>query len=327
MKLSQSLINSYSTETFLKKSLEIFHFQAEHNPVYRAYLKAIRCKVDKIDTLEKIPFLPISFFKNHKIVTGNYPEKLVFHSSGTTQTNRSRHYITHPELYNESFTQGFNYCFGAIENYTLLALLPSYLEQQHSSLVYMVKGFMEKSNQPENGFYLHNYQELIHKIETLEHRKQPTLLIGVSYALLDLIELKTFQLKTTKVLETGGMKGRRQEMIKSELHKILQAGFGVKNIYSEYGMTELLSQAYSVENQLFNTPPWMKILIREVEDPFQYVPNGKTGGINVIDLANHYSCSFIETQDLGKMYPDGSFEVLGRFDHSDIRGCNLLMDS
>lgn len=327
MTLSQSLIHSYTSETFLKKSLEIFHFQAENNPVYRAYLKAIHCKVHKIDTLEKIPFLPISFFKNHKVVSGNFPEKLVFQSSGTTQTNRSHHYITHPELYNKSFTQGFDYFFGAIENYTLLALLPSYLEQQHSSLVYMVKGLMEKSNQPDNGFYLHNYQELIHKIETLESQKKPTLLIGVSYGLLDLIELKSFQLKTTQVLETGGMKGRRQEMIKSELHKMLQEGFGVNTIYSEYGMTELLSQAYSVENQLFNTPPWMKILIREVEDPFHYVSNGKTGGINVIDFANYYSCSFIETQDLGKRYSDGSFEVLGRFDHSDIRGCNLLMDS
>lgn len=322
-----SLIGNYTSETFLAKALETFRFQSEQNPVYRTYLRGINCNISTVDTLKKIPFLPISFFKNHKIITGNATEKLVFYSSGTTQNHRSKHYVTHPELYEESFTKGFENFFGDVKNYTILALLPSYLEQQHSSLVYMVKGLMEKSNQPENGFYLHNYQELISKINTLEKQQKPTLLIGVAYALLDILELQHFQLQHTFVLETGGMKGRRQEVIKSELHRVLQNGFGVNTIYSEYGMTELLSQAYSVENQIFKTPPWMKILVREVEDPFHYVSTGKTGGINVIDLANYNSCSFIETQDLGKLYSDGSFEVLGRFDHSDIRGCNLLMDS
>lgn len=322
---AMNLIRNYSEEEFQKTVLEIFRFQAENTLVYRDYLQKIHCDISKVKTLSQIPFLPISLFKSHKIITENTDYQAVFKSSGTTAFNRSEHLIVSPKLYEESFTKGFEWFFGDIKDYTILALLPSYLEQKNSSLVYMVNHLIEKSENAESGFYLHNYHDLIEKLQKLDYSGKKTLLIGVSYALLDLIDIKNFQLKNTLIMETGGMKGRRQELIKSELHDLLKRGFGVHNILSEYGMTELLSQAYSIDNEQFKTVPWMKILIREVEDPFSYLPYEKTGGINVIDFANLYSCSFIETQDLGKTYSDGSFEVLGRFDHSDIRGCNLML--
>ena len=321
----KNLIRNYSQQEFEKTALEIFRFQAENTWVYKEYLQQIHCDINTIKTLSQIPFLPISLFKSHKIISKDTDYQIVFKSSGTTALNRSQHFIVSPSLYEESFCKGFEWFFGDVKNYNILALLPSYLEQKNSSLVYMVNHLIEKSENAESGFYLHNYQDLIEKLEKLDNSGKKTLLIGVSYALLDVIELKKFNLKNTMIMETGGMKGRRQELIKSELHKLLKKGFGVNNILSEYGMTELLSQAYSIDNERFRTVPWMKILIREVEDPFTYLPHEKTGGINVIDFANLYSCSFIETQDLGKTYPDGSFEVLGRFDHSDIRGCNLML--
>ena len=317
--------STYSTDDFLKKSLEIFRFQAKNNTVYREYIERIGCDSNSVKKIEQIPFLPITFFKTHKITTKDQNPEVTFLSSGTTGMERSKHLVTDVNLYEKAFMEGFRYFFGRVQDYTILALLPSYLEQKNSSLVYMVNHLIKQTNRKDSGFYLKDYDELIHKLIRLDSRGEKILLLGVTYALLDLLELKKFQLKNTLIMETGGMKGRRKEMIKSELHENLQKGFGVNTIYSEYGMTELLSQAYSTGNALYETPPWMKIMIREVEDPFTILPKGKSGGINIIDFANINSCSFIATQDLGKRHSDEKFEILGRFDNSDIRGCNLML--
>ncbi len=324
--INLDIIQSYSGQSFEKKALEIFRFQAKNTLVYREYLDKINCDISGVNHLTKIPFLPISFFKTHQIINQNSDYQLIFKSSGTTNIGRSQHFIARPELYEMSFLSGFKHFFGNPQDYVILALLPSYMEQQHSSLVYMVNLLIKESNHSKSGFYLHNYEELIQNLELLDASGKKVMLFGVSYALLDVVERKKLKLKNTIIMETGGMKGRRKEMIKSELHLVLKTGFGTDKIYSEYGMTELLSQAYSLGDELFYPAPWMKILIREVEDPFQILPNGKSGGINVIDFANYYSCSFIETQDLGKTFANGSFEILGRFDHSDIRGCNLMVE-
>lgn len=320
-----SLIQNYSQAGFIEKALDLFQYQAAHNLVYKEYLNGISCDVRSVKSLEQIPFLPITLFKSHSIVTENQKPQQTFLSSGTTGMSRSKHLVADINIYQESYSQGFNYFFGPIQEYAILALLPSYIEQKNSSLVYMVTDLIAQSQNTESGFYLHNYTVLSQKIKELDKKGVKTLLIGVTYALLDLIEKENFQLKNVLIMETGGMKGRRKELIKSELHANLKKGFGVSKIYSEYGMTELLSQAYSLGNELFQTPPWMKILIREVEDPFNILPHGKSGGINIIDLANVNSCSFIATQDLGKIHSNGYFEVLGRYDHSDIRGCNLMI--
>lgn len=321
------LIKTYSEKEFVQTALNLFRFQAKNTLVYKDFLTQIQCNPEHVNALEQIPFLPISFFKTHQVIHKSAKSQLTFLSSGTTQTNRSKHLIVSPLLYEKSFLLGFEMFFGSIKDFTILALLPSYLEQQNSSLVYMVNHLIQATEHSDSGFYLHNYLELIEKLNYLEKAGRKTILIGVTYALLDLLDLKQFELKHTLVMETGGMKGRRQEMIKEELHQTLKSGFGVNTIYSEYGMTELLSQAYSMGSTYFKPSPWMKVLIREVEDPFAFLPNESSGGINIIDLANVFSCSFIETQDLGKTHADGTFEVLGRFDHSDIRGCNLMMGS
>jgi phenylacetate-coenzyme A ligase PaaK-like adenylate-forming protein len=275
--------------------------------------------------LEQIPFLPIQFFKSHKVVSNSNNIQQTFTSSGTTGMATSKHFVTDVSLYEESYRKGFSQFYGNIENYVVLALLPSYLEREGSSLIYMVEDLIQMTNNPESGFYLHNHEELIEKLSQLDSSGQGVILIGVTYALLDLIENHPFQLRNTIIMETGGMKGMRKEMIREELHAQLCQGFGVTAIHSEYGMTELLSQAYSLGNGVFECPSWMHILVRDTEDALTYVDPGKTGGINVIDLANVNSCSFIATQDLGKKNPNNSFEVLGRFDNSDIRGCNLMV--
>jgi len=284
-------------------------------------------KVDKqsVKSLQQIPFLPIQFFKSHDVVSNTNDIQEIFTSSGTTGMITSKHLVTDVSLYEQSYRNAFSEFYGNIEDYTVLALLPSYLERSGSSLIYMVKDLIELSNNEHSGFYLNNYDELIAKLIELDSAGQNVILIGVTYALLDLIEKQKFQLKNTIIMETGGMKGKRKEMIREELHKILCTGFGVQNIHSEYGMTELLSQAYSLGNGIFECPSWMQILIRDTEDALTYVDYSKTGGVNVIDLANINSCSFIATQDLGKKYPNNSFEILGRFDNSDIRGCNLMV--
>jgi hypothetical protein len=278
-----------------------------------------------VKSLTEIPFLPIQFFKSHAVLSTNEPIQQTFTSSGTTGIQTSKHLVTDISWYEESYRLGFSEFYGNIEDYCVLALLPSYLEREGSSLIYMVEDLIQRSNHQDSGFYLHNYDELISKLIELDHLGQNVILIGVTYALLDLIEQQNFQLKNTIIMETGGMKGKRKEMIREELHSLLCNGFGVAKIHSEYGMTELLSQAYSLGDGVFECPPWMQVFIRDTEDALTYVSEGKTGGINVIDLANINSCSFIATQDLGKKNPNHSFEVLGRFDHSDIRGCNLMV--
>lgn len=308
-------------------ALEIFQFQAKNNVVYGEFLNHLHIDIQSIDKVEKIPFLPIQFFKSHQVLSSNEAIQSLFLSSGTTGNKQSKHFVADLSIYKKSFTKGFEHFYGAIEDYTVLALLPSYLERDGSSLIYMVNDFIRKSKNEKSGFYLNNLEELAQNLIELDKKNEKILLIGVSFALLDLIEKHKFQLKNTIVMETGGMKGRRKELIREELHQILRDGFGVENTHSEYGMTELLSQAYSKGNGIFECPPWMKILTRDTEDALTILPEGKSGGINIIDLANVNSCSFIATQDLGKTYPNGTFEVLGRFDNSDIRGCNLMVMS
>jgi phenylacetate-coenzyme A ligase PaaK-like adenylate-forming protein len=310
---------------FDKMALKVFRFQYENNLVYREFCDFLKTDVQKVKTIQQIPFLPIQFFKSHSVVSNSNPIQTTFTSSGTTGMVTSKHLVTDVSIYEESYRKGFSQFYGNIEDYVVLALLPSYLEREGSSLIHMVDDLIQLSNHPESGFYLHNYDELIEKIIQLDQSGQNVILIGVTYALLDLIEKHSFQLENTIIMETGGMKGKRKEMIREELHQQLCNGFGVKSIHSEYGMTELLSQAYSLGDGIFECPSWMQISIRDTEDALSYVREGKTGGINVIDLANINSCSFIATQDLGKKYSNGSFEVLGRFDHSDIRGCNLMV--
>lgn len=310
---------------FEKITLKVFRHQFENNKVYEDFCLLLKKDKSNVKTINDIPFLPIQFFKSHEIVSSTNPIQETFTSSGTTGSITSKHLVTDTTLYEQSFRNAFSQFYGNIEDYVILALLPSYLERKGSSLIYMVNDLIEGTNHPKSGFYLNNYDDLIHTLIELDSSGQNVLLIGVTYALLDMVEKQAFQLKNTIVMETGGMKGKRKEIIREELHGILCKGFGVPSIHSEYGMTELLSQAYSLGNGIFECPPWMSVLIRDTEDALTYVDNGKTGGINVIDLANINSCSFIATQDLGKKYPNHSFEVLGRFDASDIRGCNLMV--
>ena len=314
-----------TAEEFAQKSLQVFEYQYLNNPVYREFCKLIDRTPAQVDELEKIPFLPIEFFKSHKVIASEAPEELIFSSSGTTGQVTSKHFVTDLSIYEESFRRAFTYFYGSVENYAVLALLPSYLERQGSSLIYMADNLIKNSKNQDSGFYLHDLDALAEKLKELEQKQQKVLLIGVSFALLDLAENYSLNLKHTVVMETGGMKGRRKEMIRAELHEILKQGLGVENIHSEYGMTELLSQAYALKNGIFECPSWMKLLIRDPEDALTLLPEGKSGGINVIDLANINSCSFIATQDLGKNLGGGKTEILGRFDNSDIRGCNLMV--
>lgn len=313
-----------STNDFNNAALQVFYYQYQHVDIYRKFCDLLSKNPATVSTVNEIPFLPITAFKHHKVIANNTPVNTIFTSSGTTGTTTSKHYVANLDDYKKSFTAAFTAQYGAINNYCILALLPSYLERDGSSLVYMVDHLITHSQHPNSGFYLDDYHLLTETLKQQELKGQKTILLGVSYALLDLIEIEQFELKHTIVMETGGMKGRRKELIKEELHHILCEGFGVSQIHSEYGMTELLSQAYSTGNGLFTTPPWMKILTRDTEDALTLV-NGKTGGINVIDLANSNSCAFIATQDLGTCNPDGTFTIIGRFDESDIRGCNLMV--
>lgn len=328
---------------FEELALEIFHYQYRNNPVYQQYLDYLGVKTQNVSRIQKIPFLPIEFFKSKSIITGNKNPKLFFESSGTTSFQTSTHYVSDLALYETLSRRTFEQMYGALTNYHIFALLPSYLERNTSSLVYMVNNFINHNYSSHSGFFLDNTQEMIQKINLAAQDNRKILLIGVSFALLDLAENQTLsnQLKQHAdklvIMETGGMKGRRKEMIREELHEVLKIAFGVNGIHSEYGMTELFSQAYSKGNGYFDLPPVMKVLLREINDPFSYLPNQsigakthnhrqRTGGINVIDLANIDSCSFIETKDLGIYSEDyKQFKVIGRFDDSDIRGCNLLV--
>ncbi|MBT8266244.1 MAG: acyl transferase [Bacteroidia bacterium] len=306
-------------------ALKVFQFQFENNAVYRSFCDLLYINPSDIFSSTDIPFLPIQFFKTHKVLSSKAPIQKIFESSGTTGSQTSKHYVTDLDLYRNAFMKGFEYNYGSVNNLVILALLPSYLERDNSSLVYMVDGLIKRSAQTEGGFFLDDFSTLIATLKQLESKGQKIVLIGVTFALLDLLEIENFDLNNCIIMETGGMKGKRKELVKEELHKQLKKGFGVDHIHSEYGMTELMSQAYSTSNNLFHTPPWMKVIARDTEDPFTHLNSGRTGGLDIIDLANINSCAFISTQDLGRIHPNGSFEVLGRFDHSDIRGCNLMV--
>lgn len=325
MTWTDTIFNIQSQEDFEAASLDVFKYQFENNRVYRSFCDLLYTHPSDVRHMSDIPFLPISFFKSHEVLSTAQPIQRVFTSSGTTATATSKHRVTDISLYEESFRKTFHQFYGGIEDYVILALLPSYLEREGSSLIYMVEDFIKHSSHPESGFYLHNLSELKNILVSLDGQGKKILLIGVSFALLDLVETYQFRLKNTIIMETGGMKGRRKELVRDELHGLLKRAFGVDNIHSEYGMTELLSQAYSRGDGIFKCPQWMRILTRDPEDPLTILPQNKTGGINVIDLANVNSCAFIATQDLGRTLPNGQFQVLGRFDNSDIRGCNLLV--
>lgn len=322
---AEDIISIQTTKEFYKTAMKVFRFQFQHNEVYQKYCLLLRKSPENVKHITEIPFLPIEFFKSKEVLSTIDPIQTTFTSSGTTGIITSKHHVTDLSFYEASFRSAFSKFYGNIEDYAVLALLPSYLEREGSSLIYMAKDFIEGSNHPDSGFYLHNYKELAQKLIQLDSDGQNVLLLGVTYALLDMIELQKFELKNTIVMETGGMKGKRKEMIREELHTLLTDGFGVHKIHSEYGMTELLSQAYSFGDGVFECPPWMDILIRDTEDPLSLIETEKTGGINIIDLANINSCSFIATQDLGKKYNNATFEVLGRFDNADVRGCNLMV--
>lgn len=314
-----------SNDTFNALALSIFKLQAQNCNVYREYIFHLGVDADEVSEIAQIPFLPISFFKSHSILSSTDPVEITFSSSGTTGMVQSSHHITDVKLYEQSYLQAFAQFYGDITEYCFLALLPSYQQRAGSSLIYMVNDLIEKSRHPQSGYFLYNHDELLKTLLDLKSKKQKTVLIGVTYALLDFIEQFEIDFPELIVMETGGMKGKRKEMVREELHEQLTKGFGVNAIHSEYGMTELLSQAYSLGEGIFNCPSWMQVLIRDTNDPLSLIANGRTGGINVIDLANLNSCSFIATQDLGRINPDQSFEVLGRFDNADIRGCNLLV--
>lgn len=319
-------IFSISTEgELIKATLTVFHFQAENCAVYGEFISNLGVDTATVNKINDIPFLPISFFKSHEVVSDTGNVGVTFTSSGTTGMINSKHLVTDVSWYEESFRRAFELFYGNIKSYTILALLPSYLEREGSSLIYMAEDLVNRSENPDSGFYLYNHDDLFRQLKRQQELRKPTILIGVTFALLDFVEQYRLNFPELIVMETGGMKGRRKEMIREELHQTLCEGFGVKSIHSEYGMTELLSQAYSKGDGIFNCPPWMRIITRDTNDPMTNLNGSQTGGINVIDLANINSCSFIATQDLGKSYADNSFEVLGRFNNSDIRGCNLLI--
>lgn len=313
---------------FAQMALLLFRWQYTYNNVYRQFVDALKIDPVKVTLVEQIPFLPIEFFKTQKVVTSlpHSKDQRIFTSSGTTGANTSSHFVSDLSIYERSFTTGFEHFYGKPQQYCFLCLLPSYLEREGSSLVYMAQHLIDKSGHKKSAFYLNDLDELVATINALKTQDQKVILLGVSYALLDLAEKGVLLNDNFIVMETGGMKGRREELLKTELHDLLKQKFAIDKVHAEYGMTELLSQAYSKEDGLFETPPWMRILVRDTNDPFQYLAPGRTGGINVIDLANINSCCFVATQDLGKKYNNGTFELLGRFDNSDIRGCNLLVE-
>lgn len=319
------VLQNYSE--FVEAAMETFLFQYHNNPVYKKFASLLNLTPGNVDAVDRIPFLPAGFFRNHSIITGSfYPDSsLTFFSSGTTKSNPAIHIITRPSLYIESFISGFESVFGSLSQYNIFALLPGYLERSNSSLVFMVDNLIKAGKSDKGGFYINDYEGLYSGlIESVSSSQRKTILVGVTFALIGFMRMLRDPLPEIILVETGGMKGHGKEMIREELYQILRKGYGVEHICSEYGMTELCSQAWSKDNGVFNTPPWMKVLIRDLNDPFRILPPGKRGGINIIDLANLYSCSFIATDDIGIMNQDGSFEVLGRVDGSEQRGCNLL---
>lgn len=319
------LLQHFNTEDFQQKSLEIFRFQAENNPIYRGFIKHLGINPNKVTELEKIPFLPIDFFKDFEILTLKKPIEKVFTSSGTTGMIPSKHFVYDLSLYHSQLEKSFEFFYGNFNDYVILPLLPAYAERQGSSLIEMVDFWMQKTGQQNREYFLYDHEKLAEQLRQYQLSPKKVILIGVSFALLDFAENYKMNLSDCIIIETGGMKGRKAEMTRNELHEILKNAFSTSEIQSEYGMTELLSQAYAKESGLFESPPWMKILLRDPEDPFSYVKQGKSGGINVIDFANINSCSFIATEDLGRFHTENKLEILGRFDNSDVRGCNLMV--
>ena len=317
-------IFSVSPRTFRQQALKIFRYQYAANETYRQWVNALRLNINDVNELYQIPFLPVSFFKTHHVVSGNFVPEAIFESSGTTGTVNSKHWVKELNIYTQSFTEGFKKFYSDPANWCIIGLLPSYLERKGSSLILMVEELIKLSGHSESGFYLNDFKKLASVLKDLDAKKQKTLLIGVTFALLDFAEQYPMPLINTLVMETGGMKGRRKEMIREEVHSFLKKQFSVPAVHSEYGMTELLSQGYSFGDGVFNAVPWMKVLVRDEDDPLLITEKGR-GLINVIDLANIHSCSFIATDDVGKIFDDGSFEVLGRRDNSDIRGCSLMV--
>ena len=324
-KLRKAIFQVKSESDFKKTALDVFYFQFQQIPLYRQWVDYLHIDINEVKELHQIPFLPIRFFKEHQVLRSKQKTEIVFSSSGTTGMERSQHLVSDLSIYEESYRKGFEYFYGSISDYVVLALLPSYMEREGSSLIYMAEDLIRISKHPESGFYLNEQKELVQMLEKLQIEGKKVILLGVSFALLDLAEAFQFNFPELIIMETGGMKGRRKELVREELHQIYREGFGVKNIHSEYGMTELLSQAYSKGDGVFKTPPWMKVVVRDTNDPLSLLEVNRSGGINIIDLSNLNSCAFIATQDVGKVFADGSFEVLGRFDHSDVRGCNLLV--
>jgi len=323
--LKQSVFSIKSEHDFNETAIRAFYFQYNEIPLYRKWVDYLKVDPNKVKELHQIPFLPIRFFKEHQILRANTKTEIIFSSSGTTGMQRSKHYVSDVNIYEKSYRKSFEFFYGPISEYVVLALLPSYMEREGSSLIYMAEDFIRISEHQESGFYLNEQEALVKMLNHLKKENKKVLLLGVSFALLDLAENFKINFPELVIMETGGMKGRRKEMVRDELHAIYRNGFGIENIHSEYGMTELLSQAYSSGDGIFNTPPWMKILIRDTNDPLSLIADNLSGGVNVIDLANLNSCCFIATQDVGKRFDDGSFEILGRFDNSDVRGCNLLV--
>jgi len=321
----ESIFSIDSDEEFNEMALKLFHWQVNNIEVYKEYVISLGIDVTKINSISAIPYLPIQFFKSRNIIANTCSSEIIFKSSGTTDTGRSEHHVADISLYEKSFKNGFKFAYGADEEFCIIALLPNYQEQGDSSLIYMVDALINESGHSKSGFYLDADEKLYQTLDELKKSNTKTILLGVTYALLDFIENHSIDFKNLIVMETGGMKGRRKEIVREELHSILCKGFGVAKIHSEYGMTELLSQGYSKGDGIFSTPPWMKIITREVSDPLTLNSNNKTGGINIIDLANAYSCAFIATQDLGQIVESNNFTVIGRFDSSDTRGCNLMI--
>lgn len=322
----EPLLYSVNERSFENIALSLFRFQAEHNPLYRQWLEYLSISARDVKAIYEIPFLPISFFKGHTVKTGNWAPEGVFRSSGTTGSSTSTHYIRSFEFYRNHSLRNFHHFFGSPKQYHLLGLLPSYLERNDSSLVSMIDYFIQQTDSNYSGFYLKDIDRLLLDLESLRGDERPVILWGVSFALLDIAEKYDIDLSHCLIFETGGMKGTRQEIIREELHGSLCRGLNVKSIYSEYGMTELFSQAYTKGDKLFYLPPWMRVLGRDISDPRAIASWGESCALNVIDLANWHSIAFIETEDIGRVYQDGSFEVLGRLDNSDVRGCNLLMN-
>jgi len=326
LKSFEDVLYTVNDSTFDKIALRTFYLQATENKVYRDFIGFLGIEPSTVDRVDKIPYLPISFFKSHDVSTGRMENpEVIFTSSGTSGPSTSRHIVPHLSFYLSHAKKNFEFFFGSLTDYHILALMPSYLEREGSSLISMLNYFIKESQSSASGFYLYNYEELLSQVNSLKKGKRKVLVLGVSFALLDLAERFEVDLSNCIIMDTGGMKGRRKEITREELHEFLKAKFHVPLIHSEYGMTEMMSQAYSLGGGLYGSPPWMKTVVRDLNDPFKFEPIGKTGGLNVIDLANIHSCAFVETQDLGKVHQNGRFEVLGRFDNSDIRGCNLLV--